>query len=70
MGWGLRGATEHSALEVKHIAHGILEQGHEYAGYKWYGYDGLIDKSHQLSTNNGHVRDHKVSDLSLYIIFL
>ena len=61
MGWGLRGATEHSKLEVMHVAKGYLEERHQYAGMPWLGYDHLTDKSHVLSTRNGWVREYKVS---------
>ena len=57
--FGLRGLSEHTFLEVKHIDHGTIEPGHEFAGFKYYGYNGLTDKSHKLSTTNSYVRQSK-----------
>ena len=60
MGWGLRGSSEHANLKISNVAQGELEERHEYAGMKWFGYDNLIDKSCKLSTTNSWVRDYKV----------
>ena len=54
---GFRGSKEHVFLQVNNIIHGVFEDEHEFAGYQYYGVDGILDKTTILSTNNAYVRD-------------
>jgi len=55
--FGLRG-QDHANLQVKHLAHGNFEEGHEYGEYKWVGLTNFDDKSHKLSVHQSYLRDH------------
>lgn len=68
LGWGIRGGKEQTFLEIKHVAFGQFDEGHEFYGCDWYGYDNLTDKSHKLSTTNGIVRKMQVIVVIHYYI--
>ena len=57
--FGLRGSTEPTKLEVRNITHGPFSPGHVFDGHLFYGLDGLIDKTHKLSTNVDYIRETK-----------
>ena len=55
--FGLRGSSEHTNLEIRNITHGEFPEGHPYVGYKYYGIDNLVDKTHKLTANVDYVRE-------------
>ena len=56
--FGFRGSDEHTNLEVRNITRGDFASGHPYAGYEYYGIEGLTDKTLKLTSFNSHVRDN------------
>ena len=57
--YGFRGNSEHTFLEVMNVVHGKFPTRHPYSGYDYYGFEGLIDKTNNLSYNQDYVRDCK-----------
>ena len=57
--FGFCGVSEHTFLEASHITHGEFPSHHPFAGYKYYGVDGIQDKQIKLSVHTDHVRDTK-----------
>ena len=57
--YGFRGQVEHTNLEVSNFTHGSFPSNHPFSGYDYFGIDGLLDKTHQLSLYKDRVRDTK-----------
>ena len=57
--FGFRGNAEHTFLEVRNITHEEFPKSHPFAGHKYYGIDGLLDKTHKLSYHQDYVRETK-----------
>ena len=54
--FGLRGNIEHCDLDVRNITHGTFPSQHSFGGYKYYGIDCLMYKTHKLTYNTDYVR--------------
>ena len=57
--YGFRGNSEHTFLEVSSIVHGTFPKRHPYAGYTYYGFEGMLDKTNNLSYHQDYVRECK-----------
>ena len=57
--FGFRGNAEHTFLEDHNITHGEFLKSHPFAGRKYYGTDGLLNKTHKLSYHQDYVRETK-----------
>ena len=57
--FGFRGNEEHTSLEASNITFGQFGSRHLYAGYDYFGIDGLVDKTHRLGFHKSHARDTK-----------
>ena len=59
--FGLRGRKEHAQLTLNNLTYGEFEAGHAFEGFKYYGIQGLYDKSCKLTIFNQTARETNIT---------